>query len=149
MAQVLGFGFHEDLVDYKADRPLTGEGAAPIESIIPGIQVHAYGELPFMDELHAQQGTSWGTSPEEFLASRKEFFNSLPTTQVPINTIVATQDNINVGRVQEMADNWMPGAPALFFVNHNGGNYLLNGHHRMVAQYLTGAYSVDGKVLRV
>lgn len=140
-------GFYEDMVDYKADRPLTGPEAQPISAFIPGMKTVPYASLPFMDALHEAQGTTPSTDTQVFLDARKKLFATLPLTWVPVDQIVATQETVNTKRVYQIADDPATGGgEPLFFVYWGGKYYLLNGHHRMVGFAVSGKTLMDGKV---
>ena len=90
------------LVDYKPDRSLSDPGKTEkIENTLDNARFLAYSQMPFLAELHIVMGVE---SPEEiaiedYVQKRNDFFTQLPLSQVPLDSLVVTQENITLTNV--------------------------------------------------
>lgn len=142
------------LVDYKPDRSLSDP--AKVTPIVNLLQAHGhsvryepYSAMPFLDEMHHEMGVSNPNKIDikEYLAKRNEFFNKLPIENVPLDSIVVTQQNVNTDRVQEIRDHpETAGGKIPFMVRFAGETYFINGHHRVVADVLDNKPFINGHV---
>jgi predicted ABC-type ATPase len=133
-----GLGTH--LVDYKRDRPLEGPDTKPISHFIPGARHVGYLRVPGIDAMHAHMGLhpTPSTPIPQYEAARNAMFGKLPVEQVPYHKVVFTQGRINVPYLDRLTAAGHEDKP-VFMVKHGGSYYLMNGHHRAVANYREGA----------
>lgn len=64
---------------------------------------------------------------------------------VRLNTLVAMQDRVNHGKVEEMRASDRARPPLV--VRMGGKNYIADGHHRLAAAWLNGATTADVKFI--
>jgi hypothetical protein len=141
----------QHLVDYKAERELTGSDAKRISSVIKGAKTVGYMDAPGIDKMHSAMGIKPNpqTPVGPYMDARNALFKAEPVTQVPLSKLTFTQPNINEDRARELT-----GVKAQLdlpvFVLKDGDNYsLMNGHHRVVASAMNGAKSINAHVLDV
>ena len=128
---------HAKLVDFKKARPLTGAAAVPIAGILGNARFVAYGDCPFLDALHAKMGVGANPDTKDYVKARDALFQSLPVALAPLDNIVVTQENVNLDRVKEIInDPATGGTKPIFVVRYEGESYIMNGHHRVVADVL-------------
>lgn len=142
------------LVDYRPERPLANPSKALILStVLPGTPWVPYSRMPFFDALH----DAFGVDPDkdkidELVAAREKQFGRLKTQPIKIDPkkLVFTQPTVNADKVNEMATKGVtPGGPPAFFVQYNDRYYVIDGHHRLVAQMLNGVHDINAKILNL
>lgn len=143
------------LVDYEgpgpdgSGRPLHGPDAKAIQDLIPGVQVTGYTETPFINDMHNLMGIDdpMNIDPYDSANRRKALFETQPKQTLPIHQLIFTQPNINWPAVQHLASDPSadPGNP--YVVHHETGHYVMDGHHRTVADWLRGLREVPAHVL--
>lgn len=140
------------VVDYKTERPLTGTGAQPITTLMPGTSMSAYNDVPFADALDKAMGTNRKDDAlEVYLAKRATWWKARPVTSVPLTShFVVTQLNVNTARVRQIVDDPKTGGTEpIWMVRFSGKLWTLNGHHRLVADYIRGESSIAARVVDV
>ena len=138
------------LVDYKADRELEGSDAKPIASVIDGAKRVGYLDVPGIDSMHRLMGVpipSLDTDPEEYASARDRLFKAQPLTQVPMAKLTYTQPRINKERAADLAKLPDQLSKPVSVIKSGGNFYLMNGHHRVVAQHVAGMRNVPANVL--
>lgn len=133
-------------VDYKPERPLTGSGAVPLASYLPHAAFHDFEDAPWMAALDAAMDTHHDDG--DYLAKRKAYFAAMPTSTVRLDAeLVITQRNVNVARVNEIAEHpERGGSEPIWMVRHDGQYWVLNGHHRLAADWARGEDGIAAKV---
>lgn len=64
--------------------------------------------------------------------------NKLPEAEVPMDSLVAMQDRVDPKKVEAIRSSDSAGGKLPVVVQHNGKNYIADGHHRLAAQWLDG-----------
>ncbi len=139
-----------NMVDYKKDRPLTGPDSRKIPDVMPGTSMEPFDRLPFADDLDRAQGTDRHSSDvSTYMTARKAWWRSQPSTRVSMSSpFVVTQEAINMPRIQELVDDpSAAGGEPIWMVKHQGRLYTLNGHHRLVADFLRGETTIAARVV--
>ena len=138
----------DKLVDYKTDRPL--EGGEDIRQVVPGTQVKEYLDLPFLDKMHERMGINIDTSTtEEYMQKRNDLFSPANTTdkEVPFRGLVVTQPVVNREKARKLIGAEFDPPP--YVVRYRGTDYVVNGHHRVVAEALDGKSGTRARVLEL
>jgi hypothetical protein len=136
------------LVDYKTDRPL--EGGEDIRKVIPGTKVKEYLDLPFLDVMHSKMGIDIDTiSTEEYTKKRNDLFSEANTKdeEVPFDGLVVTQPVVNRAKARKLIGQEFKPPP--YVVRYRGTNYVINGHHRVVAEALAEKKGTRARVLEL
>lgn len=136
------------LVDYKTERPL--EGGEDIRDVVPGTEVKDYLDLPFLDEMHERMGIDIdASSTEEYMQKRNDLFSPANTTdeEVPFNGLVVTQAVVNREKARKLIGAVFDPPP--YVVRYRGTDYVVNGHHRVVAEALGGKSGTRARVLEL
>ena len=136
------------LVDFKAERGLTGPGSARIDELIDGAEFREYLKVPDLDRLHAAMKIepSLDTDPLKYQAARDEVFKSQPVKEVPFEKLTFTQPRINTARVNELATVTSQLDKPVQIIKSGDRFYLMNGHHRVGGSYVAGRKTVRGHV---
>ncbi len=139
------------IINYDAKKPLGSEGTDDlkrIEKIIPGAQYVPYSKTPFFEQLNKLQGTdiSKATAIENKKA-RDALFAKQPIEQVPIDSLVFTQNVVNMTGVERARGNPNPNPAQV--VSYEGKHYLMDGHHRTVGEIEDGGKSIRAQVLTI
>ena len=139
----------DESFDHKKDRPLTGEQAVPISTLLAGVQQCSIDNAPFAAALHDWQGTSSDMTVPKFLKERKSLWDKLPRQTVSLGEkFTVTQPNVNMTRVQQIIDHPSTAGPsAPWLVRFGGRLFVIDGHHRMVADCLGHERTMEAKVL--
>jgi hypothetical protein len=136
------------LVDYKTERPL--EGGEDIRKVIPGTKVKEYLDLPFLDVMHDKMGIDIDTiSTDEYTKKRNDLFSG-PNTKdevVPFEGLVVTQPLVNRAKARKLIGQEFKPPP--YVVRYRGTNYVINGHHRVVAEALAKKKGTRARVLEL
>lgn len=138
------------IADYKSERPLTGPDSKAIHDVIPGARSVNYFDTPGIGDLHQQMGTPGASGmSKEYEKARNDFFAKQPVETIPFDRLTYTQDRINVPRASALTQ-----APAqldktVFVVRNGDKNYVMNGHHRVVANYMAGNPGIRAHVYTV
>jgi HK97 family phage portal protein len=143
------------LIDNKPARSLSDDSATrSMTSLLHDaghvVRTQYYSQLPFLGELHRLMGVDdpMKVPAKDYLTRRDALFQTLPVSQVALGDLVATQDNINVGRVQQIQDEpETAGTVDPFFARYHNETYVVNGHHRVAAEVLAGHGTMPGHVL--
>lgn len=141
----------ERLVDYKPDRSLSDPAKTrDLAEILPNTRYQDYGDVPFLDRMHELMGVDDpDTIPvADYVAARERLFSAQPVREVPLDKIVVTQETVNTDRVQQIIDRPETGGtnPG-FFVRYGHETYVMNGHHRVASQVLSGDTTTSGRLL--
>lgn len=145
-----GPDLQQKIADYKPERPLTGPDSKSIGEVIHGAQSISYFDTPGIEAMHAAMGMSHSTGmSKEYEDARNKLFRDLPVRSVPFDKLTYTQERINLPRVNALTK-----APAQLektvFVVHTGTHYyVMNGHHRVLANYVAGNKSINAHVFNV
>jgi hypothetical protein len=136
------------IVDYKTDRPLTG--GEDIEDVIPGTEMNDYMDLPFLDELHERMGVDPSepdVSTEDYMAARNRLFSEENTTDemVPFEGLRVTQRMVNRDKARALIG--LEFDPPPYVVRYSNHHYVINGHHRVVAEAMAGKEGTRARVL--
>ncbi len=133
-------------VDYKPERPLTGVGTVPLATYLSRATYHAFEDAPWMADLDAAMGTHADDSG--YVAKRAAFFARIPASTVSLSApLVVTQRTVNVARVTQIAqDPATGGTEPIWLVLHGGKYWVLNGHHRLAADWARGDEGFTAKV---
>jgi len=138
------------IADYKPDRPLTGEQSKSIDRIVPGAKSVDYFQVPGLDKLHEAMGVGNVTGmSKDYAKARKEFFAKQPLETVPFKNLVYTQDRVNAPRVTELTKVQKQLELPVFVVRSGGKDYVMNGHHRVLANYEAGNAGIKAHVYTV
>lgn len=139
----------EHLVDYKADRELTGPDSRAIHEIIPDAKTVGYLDVPNVQAMHERMGINptLQTDVKSYVDARDELFNAQPVEHVPIQRLIFTQPRVNLPRAQALAK--LPDQLNLpvQVIRQTSHDYLMNGHHRVVASALDGRVTINAHVL--
>jgi len=144
----------EKMVDYLPDRPLQGgeeHGVAQIGDLLPGTKWVPYTMTPFFNMLLSLQGVSTKDQLEKLVHTRNSLFSKLPLVQYNVNLdhIVFTQPSVNWTKIQTMMKRGFgqyDKIPA-FIVRYKGEDYVIDGHHRMIARLKSGFSTIATQVL--
>jgi hypothetical protein len=71
--------------------------------------------------------------------------SQLPDKTFDLAQLVATQNRVDPGKVQSMADSGVVAATPPLVGRHNGRDYILDGHHRLAADWLKGGDQAQAK----
>lgn len=142
------------LVDYKADRELTGPDSRAIADVLPGAKTVGYLAVPGIRLMHERMGIepTLRTDPAAYVAARDELFDGLPQEQVAVGRLIYTQPRINLPRVEGMLAT-LARQPDRFdregvqVIRQHSHDYVMNGHHRVVAMALDGKATIPAHVL--
>lgn len=143
---------HVDAIaDYKPERPLTGPDSRRIDEVIQSAKNVGYFEVPGIAAMHKAMGVDQGiqTMTPTYNDARKALFAKLPVTEVPFDKMVFTQPRINLPEAQHTATAVKAAGKLKIptdMVQSGDKYYVINGHHRVVANYLNGKHSVAAKV---
>lgn len=136
------------LVDYKTERPL--EGGEDIRDVIPGTEVKDYLDLPFLDAMHEKMGIDVDTvSTEEYVKKRNDLFSKENTSdrEVAFDGLVVTQKMVNREKAKRLIGAEFDPPP--YVVRYKGKSYVINGHHRVVAEALAEKKGTRARVLEL
>lgn len=141
----------EKLVNFRPNRDLNDRfGTDPIRVVIPEAEETTYSRMPFLHELHKSAGLDPNGDVGNYMQQRKDFFDSLPVEDVPLDRLVVTQHRVNTARVQQMRDHpETRGKGVPYFVEYEGKLYAIDGHHRVVSDVLDSAPATQGRVLHL
>lgn len=142
------------LVDYKADRELTGPDSRAITDILPAAQQVGYLAVPGIVHMHERMGITptLATDPAKYVEARDELFGLQPVEQVAVGRLIFTQPRINLPRVESMLAA-LAQDPTRFdqaptqIIRQTSHDYVMNGHHRVVALVLDGKVTIPAQVL--
>lgn len=140
----------ERLVDYKPDRSLEGPGTSKIRDMLPEVEHVAYSKTPFIETMHKLMGVTDPMTHDigDYMKKRDRLFDKQPVKTAPYDKVVVTQARVNDARVQQLVDDPSTGGTKpVQTVRHGGMTYIMNGHHRVVAEMKSGAKEVQSKVL--
>lgn len=146
------------LIDIKPDRPLAGvpDDLRKIDSLIPGADYIPYSQTPFFDKLQEMQGTPDGDhlSGTANKAARDLLFQSQPIENVPVKNLTFTQNVVNYPDVSKFFGTPPPQfvgkqPPPAQVVEYGGRYYLMDGHHRAVADVVKGHKTMRSHVLHI
>ena len=137
------------LVDYKAERELTGPGTIPIKELLPKSNVVGYLDVPNIDKMHRlmQVTPSLKTDPKRYVDARDRLFKGEPVMPVPIGVLTFTQPKINTDRAQELTKTPEQLEIPVQVVRSGSKFFLMNGHHRVIASHLAGRGEIAANVL--
>ena len=137
------------LVDYKAERELTGPGTVPIKEILPKSKSVGYLDVPGIDKMHRlmQVEPSLETDPKQYVDARDRLFKGEPVMPVPIGVLTFTQPKINTDRAQELTKTPEQLEIPVQVVRSGSKFFLMNGHHRVIASHLAGRGEIAANVL--
>lgn len=136
------------IADYKPERPLHGPDSKAIHEVIPGSRSTDYFATPGIKAMHAAMGVSPDTASmsKEYETARNALFAKQPVETVPWDRLTYTQDRVNLPQVKTLArENKYLDKP-VFIVKSAGAYHVMNGHHRVMANYLNGAPGAKGHV---
>lgn len=136
------------LVDFKQDRPLTGPGTSSIPEIVKGATTIRYMDTPGIATMHTLMGIprpSLDTDPGEYTKARDSLFNQQPLLNVPFDKMVFTQPRVNVDELNKIPQEFQ--RKPVQVVKWRDKYYLMNGHHRVVGNYVNGGKDVPARVL--
>ena len=139
------------IADYKPDRSLSDPAkTTSITEAAPGTSYTAYSQTPFFDDVNILQGNKdaleYGV--EDYITQRQALFETIPPTKVALDDVVMTQEKVNTDRVTQLVDDPSTGGTKPIQVVRSGGKtYILNGHHRVVAELQRGTMEIDAHVL--
>ncbi len=139
------------LVDFKADRALTGPDSQSISEAIPGAQFRNYVKVPGLDQMHAAMGITptLATDPVEYQAARSALFKKQPVENVPFEKIIYTQPRVNKNQYEKLSHTPEYFEKPVNILKKGDKYYVMNGHHRVVAAHSVGRAGVNGYVLDV
>jgi GNAT superfamily N-acetyltransferase len=140
------------MVDHKEDRPLADPKECwDLRAVLPKVRWTSYVSMPFFAQLMALQGSEpTKDAAEKLVGDRKSLFGQVPVRphRVQLDRLVLTQPTVNGKKVQEMIDNGISaGGPPALLVHWKGDDYVIDGHHRLVAQLMQGIYEINVKTL--
>lgn len=137
------------LVDYKAERGLTGPESRTIAEVITGAESTTYLRVPGIDQLHNRMGVqpTLDTDPEFYTAQRDKVFESAPVRDVPFKDLVFTQSRVNLARVNALAHLPAQLDKPVQILKVGDKHYVMNGHHRAAAAFVAGRSGLRGNVL--
>jgi DNA topoisomerase IB len=138
------------LVDFKPDRSLEGEGTSKIRDILPDVEHIAYSKVPFIDKMHELMGVKDPMTHDvaDYMKRRDKLFDDQPVKNTPYDKVAVTQARVNDARVQQLIDDPKTGGKKpVQTVRYKGMTYIMNGHHRVVADLKQGAKEVESSVL--
>jgi len=144
--------FEKRMVNYKPDRSLTGKDARDLDKLLPNTEYVPYSKTPFFDEVNRMQGTPdpMAVSAEDYVKARDTLFFKQPIEKVPMDKLVVTQEKVNRKRVKQIQnDPKTGGTKPIHVVRYGGKSYILNGHHRVAAEVLSGATKMTAHVLHI
>ena len=136
------------LVDFKETRPLTGPGTNAISEIISGAKSIQYMDTPGVERMHALMGIpqpTLDTDPTEYQKARDRLFNAQPLSDVPFSEMTFTQQRVNKEELAKIPEEFQ--RKPVQVVKSNGRYHLMNGHHRVVGQFVNGHSKVPARVL--
>lgn len=142
---------NELLIDYKPDRPLTGPDSRAISEVIPGARTVDYFDVPGVDEMHRRMGIqpTLSTNPKVYMEARDRLFMALPVRSVPFSRLVYTQPRINLPEAQAITGRPGQMARPVYVIQTRDADYVMNGHHRVTASFLSESLDIKAHVLDV
>ncbi len=104
--------------------------------------------MPFFDQLNAlQHSDPVHDNARDYVAARKALFEEQPVEKIPIANLTFTQHVVNskkiAANVEEKKDK------NVFVVNYGGRNYVMDGHHTIVARAKRGKSRVKAHILHI
>jgi hypothetical protein len=146
----------DKFVDYDKNRPRNDPKVTrPIKEYLPEAQEVAYSDMPFLNKLHQEMGANPVSDDAlGYIKKRKSFFSSLPLENVPLDNIVITQPRVNVPTIdslrkppnEDIQKRYPNGPEPASLVRYNNQTWIIDGHHRTVADALEGKTTVPGHV---
>lgn len=142
------------LVDYETGRSLSDpKKDKTIRSLLgKDVKMVPYAEAPYFKKLQAAQKTTdlahlTGDANE---ASRNALFDAQPLKSVPINKLIYTQNVVNMDAINHLLSgkDSFKGKPA-YVVHYKKQYYLIDGHHRTVAEALQKETHTQAHVLEL
>lgn len=140
------------LIDVKRDdRPLNDpKKVMDIDASLPGHQyVVPYSSTPFFSKLNQLQGTPdpMKVPIQEYVQARKALFEKQDSERLPIKNLIFTQTVVNKDKIaKNVAEKKDKEA---YVVRYKGKEYVMDGHHTVVARALREKDSVHARVLEI
>jgi hypothetical protein len=130
------------VIDLKPDRPLQDPKAVlEISKILPDSTYCSYSKLPFLAKMNALIGVDPAKDIKAYAKARKAFFYKLPEEQFSLDNLVVTQKVVNEAKIKaniEKGNFGKGGGTDVFVVRYRGKDYIIDGHHRVMAAKLSG-----------
>jgi hypothetical protein len=73
--------------------------------------------------------------------------SKLPDKTFDLSSLVATQNRVDPGKVESMAQSGVVAATPPLVMRHNGRDYIADGHHRLAAEWLQGNDTAQAKFI--